>query len=369
MNKIDIKEFDFTRFNHQVEKTQTAGKLLNYYGDLIQRIEYAIGKESIVKEIPQRVSDVPVFKNLVSNKQYVNVFNIKLNNIHRLAEEFHAGLVYLEKLTMSNTSKWLRKNFKNEIKMFANTYKEVVVKSYFDLRDKNTPIKYDIVFNFNGINPDNQGKFGEINQLTREKIGEDELMKSLQGFINITSNADIKVISKAQLLDLIEEELQSTSPAINEFADIDNMRKWKVIEPARSTVSPFFEGQKYYPKLKTKLLPLANGKYGTHYVLSPDDDLDYSTNGFLYRLKDIKMNNILNVFKRLGVDNIYFNPNCKSIYFTYFDVRIRLSDHDKKTYEDVKPYPNITEGLDVRIYWNTQEVDAVQRINREIKFR
>jgi hypothetical protein len=207
--KIDIKTFDFTRFNHQVQKTQTAGKLLNYYGDLIQRIEYAIAKESVVKEIPRRMSDVPVFRNLVNNKTYTNVFNIKLNNIHKLAEEFQNGSVYLEKLTMSNTSKWMKKHFKDEIKFFASTYKEIVIRSYFDLRDKNVPIKYDIVFNFNGVNPDNQVKFNEINQLTRKQIGEENIMDALQRFINVTSNEDIKVVSKAQLLDLIEEEIST----------------------------------------------------------------------------------------------------------------------------------------------------------------
>lgn len=206
--QIDIKSFDFTRFNHQVEKTQTAGKLLNYYGDLIQRIEYAISTESVVKEIPQRVADVPVFKLLVSNKTYTNIFNIKLNNIHKLAEEFQKGIVYLEKLTMSNTSKWLRKHFKGELKLFANTYKEIVVRSYFDLRDANTPVKYAITFNFNGLNPNNQDKFGQINQLSKEKVDERGLMDVIQGFINITTSPDIKVVSKAQLLDLIEEELK-----------------------------------------------------------------------------------------------------------------------------------------------------------------
>lgn len=208
--QTDIKTFDFTRLNHQIEKTQTAGKLLNYYGDLIQRIEYAIKSESIIKDIPSRVDDVAVFKLLVSNKTYVNVFNIKLNSIQKLAEEFQRGLVYLEKLTMSNTSKWLRKHFKEEIKLFDSTRKEIVIKSYFDLTDKNTPIKYDIIFNFNGVNPDNQSKFGEINQLTKEKVTEDGLMDALQYFINVTNAPDIQKISKAQLLDLIESELKTT---------------------------------------------------------------------------------------------------------------------------------------------------------------
>lgn len=212
--KIDIIAFDFTRFNHQVEKTQTAGRLLNYYGDLIQRIEYAISKESIVKDIPHRVSDVPVFNLLVSNKVYTNVFNIKLNNIHKLAEDFQNGVVYLEKLTMSNTSKWLRRHYKHQLKLFASTYKEIVIKSYFDMHDKNSPIKYTISFNFNGLNPDNQAKFAQINDLTKEKIDENSLMQTIQGFINITDTPDIKVISKAQLLDLIELELKS-APAIN----------------------------------------------------------------------------------------------------------------------------------------------------------
>lgn len=206
--QINIQGLDYTRFNKQIIKTQTAGKLLNYYGDLILRIEHAIKNESCVKEIPQRVSDVPVFKNLVYNKVYTNIFNIKLNNIHKLAEEFQKGVVYLEKLTMSNRSKWLKKHFKNELKMFATTYKEVVVKSYFDLRDKNTPIKYDIIFNFNGVDPNNQAKFAEINQLTKQLVTEEEVMDALQYFINSTNAPDIKVISKGQLLDLIEESVQ-----------------------------------------------------------------------------------------------------------------------------------------------------------------
>jgi hypothetical protein len=205
--KIDIKTFDFTRFNHQVDKVQTAGRLLNYYGDLIQRIEYAIVSESIVKDIPHRVSDVPVFNLLVSNKTYTNVFNIKLNNIHKLAEDFEHGMVYLEKLTMSNASKWLRRHFKHQMKLLASSYKEIVIKSYFDMRDKNVPIKYTISFNFNGLNPNNQAKFAQINDLTKEKVDESGLMQAIQGFINITDTPDIKVISKAQLLDLIEEEV------------------------------------------------------------------------------------------------------------------------------------------------------------------
>jgi hypothetical protein len=205
---VDINKLDYTRFNHQVEKTQTAGKLLNYYGDLIQRIEYAIKNESCAKDMAHRVSDVPVFKNLVYNKTYTNIFNIKLNNIHKLAEEFQAGIVYLEKLTMSNRSKWLKKHFKSEIKMFAATYKEVVVKSYFDLKDKTSPMKYDIIFNFNGVNPSNQGLFQEINRLTRLKTNEKGVMEAVQNFINITESPDIKLISKAQLLDLIEESIK-----------------------------------------------------------------------------------------------------------------------------------------------------------------
>jgi hypothetical protein len=160
---------------------------------------------------------VPVFKNLIYNKIYTNIFNIKLNNIHKLAEEFEKGVVYLEKLTMSNRSKWLKKHFKNEIKMFASTYKEVVVKSYFDLRDKNTPVKYDIIFNFNGTDPNNQQKFDEINRLTRQLVTEEEVMEALQYFINATGSADIKVISKAQLLDLIEEAIDKKKIIDEEF--------------------------------------------------------------------------------------------------------------------------------------------------------
>lgn len=206
----DILKIDYTRFNHQVVKTETAGKLLNHYGDLILRIEYALKNESCAKQIPKRVENIAVFKNLVYNKTYSNIFGIKLNNIHKLSEEFKKGSVYLEKLTMSNRSKWLKKHFKGELKMFEATYKEIVIKTYFDLLDKNTPIKYDIIFNFNGVNPDNQRKFGEINHLSKEKVGEEELMKILQYFVNATTSEDIEVISKAQLLDLIEGELKST---------------------------------------------------------------------------------------------------------------------------------------------------------------
>lgn len=205
MAKIDYKDFDCTKFNKQVVKTETAGKLLNYYGDLIQRIEYAVAKESVVKDMPHRVADVPMFRALVNNKVYTNIFSIKLNNIHKLAVEFQAGWVYLEKLTMSNTSKWLRKNFKNELKMLSGTYKEVVIKSYFDMRDKEQPVKYSISFNFNGMNPDNQPKFEQINSLSKEKTDEAGIMNAIQAFINITSAKDTKTVSKAQLLDLIEE--------------------------------------------------------------------------------------------------------------------------------------------------------------------
>lgn len=204
----DINDIDYTRLNHQVTKTQTAGKLLNYYGDLIQRIQHAIVTQSIVKDIPKRVADVPVFRLLVSNKKYANVFNARLNNIHKLAEEFETRWVYLEKLSMSNESKWLKQNFKNELKMLSGTRKEISIRSYYDLRDVNEPIKYAIDFNFNGINPNNQSKFGEINQLSQEKLSADGLMDALQGFINITTAPDIEVISKGQLLDLIEEELK-----------------------------------------------------------------------------------------------------------------------------------------------------------------
>jgi len=213
-NPEDILKIDYTRFNHQVVKTETAGKLLNYYGDLILRIEYSLKNESCVKKIPKRMEDVPVIQNLVYNKKYANIFGIKLNNIHKLSEEFKKGLVYLEKLTMSNRSKWLKKHFKSEIKMFESTYKEIIVKSYFDLLDKNTPIKYDIIFNFNGVNPDNQRKFNEINQLSEEKVDEEGLMKALQYFINATTSEDIKIISKSQLLDLIEEELNTKTPLV-----------------------------------------------------------------------------------------------------------------------------------------------------------
>jgi hypothetical protein len=208
---IDPPKFDYTRFNRQIVKTETAGKLLNFYGDLIQHIELAIAKESEVKKIPKKVSDVPTFKNLLYNKTYTNVFSIKLNNIHKLVEEFQAGYVYLEKLTLSNRSKWLKKNFKDEVKMFAATYKEVTVKSYFDMNDKNNHLKYDIIFNFNGVNPDNQAKFHQINGLTKEKVDAKDLMKAFQEFINVTEAPDMKIISKAQLLDLIEEQLKNSS--------------------------------------------------------------------------------------------------------------------------------------------------------------
>lgn len=203
--RTDEDIFDFTRLNRQVKKTQTAGKLLNYYGDLIQRIESAIKNDSDIKTIPKKVADIPIFDVLVSNKKYSNVFNAKLNNIHRLADEFKEGLVYLEKLTMSNRSKWFRKHFKSELKMFGPTYKEIVVKSYFDMADNNTPIKYDIIFNFNGTNPNNQGKFNEINQLTKRTTDKSGLNDALQGFINSVNDKDIQIVSKAQLLDLIEE--------------------------------------------------------------------------------------------------------------------------------------------------------------------
>ena len=107
----DVLKIDYSRFNHQVQKTQKAGELLNYYGDLIMRIEYAIKKESIIKQIPKQFKDVLIFRNLIYNKAYSNVFGIKLNNIQKLATEFENGTVYLEKLTMSNRSKWLKKHF------------------------------------------------------------------------------------------------------------------------------------------------------------------------------------------------------------------------------------------------------------------
>ena len=206
--QTDEEIFDFTRLNHQVEKTQTAGKLLNYYGDLIQRIELAIKNDSGIKTIPKKVADIPIFDTLVSNKKYSNVFNAKLNNIHKLAEEFEKGLVYIEKLTMSNRSKWLRKHFKSELEMFKPTYKEIVVKSYFDMRDNNTPIKYDIIFNFNGVNPNNQGKFNEINQLSKYITDKSGLNDALQGFINSVNDKDIQILTKGQLLDLIEEVIK-----------------------------------------------------------------------------------------------------------------------------------------------------------------
>jgi hypothetical protein len=363
--KIDIKAFDFTRFNHQVEKTQTAGKLLNYYGDLIQRIEYAINKESVIKDIPHRVSDVPVFRTLVNNKVYTNIFNIKLNNIHKLAEEFQVGFVYLEKLTMSNTSKWLKKHFKNEIKLFTNTYKEVAIKSYFDLRDKNAPIKYNITFNFNGINPDNQAKFAQINDLSKEKVDERGLMDVLQGFINVTTATDIQVISKGQLLDLIEEDLKKEKHTVNEFENLDTGRAWRVIIPATNKLSLFDEGRVYYPKLKIENIICHPNKLGKRFVLSPDSDISYSPDGFLRHLTDIKMKNILNVFKSSGVvSNIIETPKA-STYFTFFDSRIRLSDHTKPYSYNVDS--NLAEGIDVRVYWNTTVHDAVADIMREIK--
>lgn len=367
---IDPPKFDYTRFNRQIVKTETAGKLLNFYGDLIQHIELAIAKESEVKKIPHKVADIPTFKNLLYNKTYTNVFSIKLNNVHKLAEEFQAGMVYLEKLTLSNRSKWLKKNFKDEVKMFASTYKEVIVKSYFDMTDKHDHLKYDIIFNFNGVNPDNQGKFGQINQLTKQKLTQKDLMQAFQEFINVTEAPDMKIISKAQLLDLIEEGVQKKSADINENTDQDYRRKWKTIIPDKNNLSLFKQGRGYFPELQMKETLSDKGALMQHYFPYANKPDKYSPDGFIRYLKDLKLQSIFKYFKRSpAISNIFYPPNADTIYFNYFDTRVRLSDHPKSANDYAGGDSSLSEGLDVRVYWSTMIPKAIKMIEDEVKNR
>jgi hypothetical protein len=345
---IDPPKFDYTRFNRQIVKTETAGKLLNYYGDLIQHIELAIAKESEVKKIPKKVVDIPTFKNLLYNKAYTNVFSIKLNNIHKLAEEFHAGYVYLEKLTLSNRSKWLKKNFKDEVKMFAATYKEVIVKSFFDMTDKHNHLKYDIIFNFNGVNPDNQAKFEQINQLTRQKLTQKELMGAFQEFINVTEAPDMKIISKAQLLDLIESELRD-KPLLNEEA---------IVLPKLSSTDILTVGKIHYPSLHMRITGTKNGPTPRPRYFIGNNKGSYAETGVKHLIVRNIINTLLKLAKDNGAINLVFSTMTDSVYFNMHGEYLRLSDH-------TKPF----NGINVIINWNTdpkQALDAFKSVIAKI---
>lgn len=344
MEQLDINTFDFTRFNHQIEKTQTAGKLLNYYGDLIQRIEYAINSESIIKEIPKRVSDVPVFNLLISNKTYTNIFNIKLNSIHKLAEDFEKGIVYLEKLTLSNTSKWLRKHFKNEIKLFESTQKEIAIKSYFDLKDKNCPIKYTITFDFHGVNPNNQGKFNEINQLSKELIGESDLMSILQSFINVTTASDIQIISKSQLLDLIEND--AAKPTLSNSGEI-------ITFPIHTDNNVLSIAKHLVPALNIKMT-LIKGKSEPELRYHIGNNRgSFSEVGIKNHIISLIIELLFKLFKTHGVTDVRAAMYTHSIYFNFNEKNIRISDH-------VKPFAGIT----CLVKWNTDFDAAVKEVNK-----
>lgn len=339
---IDPPKFDYTKFNKQIVKTETAGKLLNYYGDLVQRIELTISKESIIKKLPEMVADVPVFKNLIYNKNYTNIFNIKLNNIHKLAEEIQSGMVYLEKITMSNRSKWLKKNFKEEIKLFASTYKEITVRSYFDLKDKNCHLKYDVIFNFNGVNPNNQGKFEEINQLTTEKVDKQGVMDAIQNFIIITDTDDIQVISKAQLLDLIEEAVEGQN-LVNEET---------VILPTFSETDVIAVGKQQYPQLNMRLTGTKNNpKPHERYFIngSKVKQGSYTESG----IKNLLATNITDILvkwaKENGATDLNYARITTSVYFTLKGKAVRISDHSR-------PF----DGISIIVKYNTDPRQALE---------
>jgi hypothetical protein len=260
---------------------------------------------------------------------------------------------------MSNRSRWLKKNFKDEIKMFTSTYKEVVVKSYYDI--KASKLKYDVIFNFNGTNPSNESWFQQINGLSREKISKKELYDSIQQFINLTESPDIKVISKAQLLDLIEESVKKKDELINEAYLTHSGISWATIRPNTLKTTLYDEGKKYYPNLQYKETFLANSiEPEMRFFVSKTNKGSFSEGGLRMLLANAKITNLLEKLRKYPISDIRFSNTTVSTYFRLNQEKFRISNHRK--HNEPEAENSQYKGYDIHVSWDTDVDDALSKI-------
>ena len=120
----------------------------------------------------------------------------------------------------------------------------------------------------------------------------------------------------------------------------------------------YIEGKKYYPNLSIR-------NVGTNYDLTEKPRFfinykknkgSYTYNSFKKTLTTKKITKTLEWLKDKGkIDDFVGSISTNSIYFTFNDLPVRISDHPKES-----------NGVDIIIKWDTQSNEIITQLNELI---